>query len=114
MEEDRIKAMSLLDEALVISNELGMRPLTDRVLDLQELAVPAGPSPTYPDGLTNREVEILRLVASGSTNREIALELVLSARTVERHITNIYGKIGARRRADATGYALGHGLIGQN
>ena len=113
-EKSRIKAMFLLDEALTISSGLSMRPLTDRVVALQELAAAQlGPSPTYPDGLTNREVEILRLVASGSSNREIGVELVLSTRTVERHITNIYGKIGARRRADATSYALGHGLLDQ-
>ncbi len=63
-----------------------------------------------PDNLTAREVEVLRLVANGQTNIEIASELVLSMRTVARHITNIYGKIGARGRADATAYAIRHGL----
>ena len=64
-----------------------------------------------PGGLTAREVEVLRLVAGGQTNSEIAKELVLSVRTVERHIGNIYGKIGARGRADATAYTLTRGLI---
>ncbi len=64
----------------------------------------------YPDHLTTREVEVLRLVAAGRTNREIATELVLSLRTVARHITNIYGKIGARGKADATAYAIRHNL----
>ena len=63
-----------------------------------------------PNGLTAREVTVLRLVAGGRTNKEIAAELVLSVGTVERHIANIYGKIGARGRAEATVYALGHGL----
>ncbi len=63
-----------------------------------------------PGGLTAREVEVLRLIAAGRSNREIADELVLSVRTVERHITNLYGKIDARGKADATAYALGHGL----
>ena len=112
MEGSRIKVMSLLNEALEISRELGMRPLTDKVVALQELAeVQLGPGPIYPDGLTVREVEVLRLVASGLSNREIAAELVLSTRTVERHITNIYRKIDARGRADATSYALGHELL---
>lgn len=66
---------------------------------------------TYPDGLTERQVEVLRLLASGRTNNEIAEELVLSVRTVERHIGNIYGKIGARGRADATAYALTRSLV---
>jgi predicted ATPase/DNA-binding NarL/FixJ family response regulator len=60
--------------------------------------------------LTAREDEVLRLVAAGRSNREIADELVLSVRTVERHITNLYAKIGARGKADATAYAFRHGL----
>ena len=63
-----------------------------------------------PDGLTARELEVLRLVASGRSNRGIAEELVLSVRTVERHINNLYAKIGARGKADATAYAFRHGL----
>jgi ATP/maltotriose-dependent transcriptional regulator MalT len=61
-------------------------------------------------GLTTREAEVLRLVAQGQSNKEIAAELVLSVRTVERHITNLYGKIDARGKADATAYAIHHGL----
>ena len=59
-----------------------------------------------PDGLTAREIEVLGLVASGFSSREISGALVLSVRTVERHITNIYSKTGARTRAQATAYAL--------
>ena len=66
---------------------------------------------TLPDGLTDREVQVLRLVAGGLTNTEVAAELNLSIRTVERHIGNIYAKIGARGRADATVYALTQGLV---
>jgi DNA-binding CsgD family transcriptional regulator len=73
-----------------------------------EAPVPSGPG--VPDGLTARELEVLRLVASGRSNREIARELVLSVRTVERHINNLYAKIGARGKADATAYAFRHGL----
>ncbi len=62
-------------------------------------------------GLTSREVEVLRLVAHGHSNKEIARELVLSPRTVERHISNLYGKIDARGKADATAYAIYHGLV---
>jgi predicted ATPase/DNA-binding CsgD family transcriptional regulator/DNA-binding XRE family transcriptional regulator len=61
--------------------------------------------------LTARENEVLALIADGRTNTEIAEGLVLSVRTVERHIANIYAKIGARGRADATVYALRHGAI---
>jgi predicted ATPase/DNA-binding CsgD family transcriptional regulator len=63
-----------------------------------------------PSGLSPREAEILRLIAAGRTNREIADALFLSVRTVERHITNLYAKIGARGRADATAFALRRGL----
>lgn len=66
---------------------------------------------TLPDGLTDREVQVLRLVAGGRTNNEVAAELVISIRTVERHIGNIYAKIGARGRVDATVYALTKDLI---
>ncbi len=64
-----------------------------------------------PDGLTPREAEVLRLIAQGRSNREISTELVLSVRTVARHITNIYGKIGARGKADATAYAFRKRLV---
>jgi len=63
-----------------------------------------------PAGLTPRETEVLRLIAAGRTNQEISSDLVLSVRTVARHITNIYGKIGARSKADATAYAIRHNL----
>jgi predicted ATPase/DNA-binding NarL/FixJ family response regulator len=63
-----------------------------------------------PNGLSRREVEVLRLVAAGRSNREVAAELSVSVRTVERHIENLYGKIGARNRADATAFAFRHGL----
>ena len=62
--------------------------------------------------MTRREVEVLCLIAQGKSNREIADMLVLSMRTVERHITNLYAKINARGRADATAYALSHELLG--
>jgi DNA-binding NarL/FixJ family response regulator len=66
--------------------------------------------PSNGQELSSREVEVLRLLAGGSSNREIAEALVISVRTVERHITHIYAKIGARGKADATAYALRHAL----
>ncbi len=59
-----------------------------------------------PDRLTAREAEVLRLLAAGRTNKEIAGELVLSVYTVERHLANAYRKISVRNRADATAYVL--------
>jgi len=61
-------------------------------------------------GLSPRETEVLRLLASGKSSREISSELTLAVRTVERHITNVYRKIGAHNRAQATSFALEHGL----
>jgi len=71
-------------------------------------AVPQSPAH---GGLSQREAEVLRLLARGQSNVEIATELVLSVRTVEKHVANIYAKIGARGRADAATYALRHGFI---
>jgi DNA-binding CsgD family transcriptional regulator/pimeloyl-ACP methyl ester carboxylesterase len=61
-------------------------------------------------GLSPRELEVLRLVAAGESNAQIARRLGLSTHTVERHVANLYRKIGARGRADATAYALRNGL----
>jgi predicted ATPase/DNA-binding CsgD family transcriptional regulator/DNA-binding XRE family transcriptional regulator len=63
-----------------------------------------------PDGLTPREVEVLRLLVAGHTNPEIAAALVISVKTVERHLANVYAKIGARSRVDAATYMLKRGL----
>jgi ATP/maltotriose-dependent transcriptional regulator MalT len=72
---------------------------------------PGASRPRLPNGLTPREAEVLALIAGGSTNREIAEMLVISLGTVERHIANLYAKINARGRADATAYALRHNLL---
>lgn len=68
---------------------------------------PRGP----PGGLTEREVEVLRLIALGHTNAEIAKQLFLSIRTVETHRAHIQQKLGLGSRADLVGYALEHGVI---
>ena len=62
-------------------------------------------------GLTAREVEVLRLVAAGNTNRTIAVTLDISDHTVRRHLQNIFDKIGVSSRAAATAFAFQHGLI---
>jgi len=68
----------------------------------------AGPPP---GGLTTRQAEVLRLLASGLSNREIAGALFLSPATVERHLVTVYRKLGVTRRVDAARYALAHGLV---
>lgn len=76
--------------------------------------VPAAPpraaAMVCPDGLSARELDVLRLLAEGRTNKEIAAELVLSVRTVENHHASIYDKTGARGRAGLVAYALDHAL----
>ncbi|MGI5836474.1 MAG: helix-turn-helix domain-containing protein, partial [Chloroflexota bacterium] len=102
---------TLLDAALAKFHSLDMEGWYRRAHSLrEELAVQSAPSTSaaqaFPDGLTAREVDVLRLLAGGMTNSQIAQQLVLSVRTVERHIANIYKKIGVHNRAEATAYAL--------
>ena len=97
---------------MAISRELGMRPLMQRVA-ARQAAVESQPAaaPAYPDSLTQREVEVLRLIATGKTAREIAEDLVMAESTVRRHISNVYAKIGANNRAEATRYTLWENLL---
>jgi DNA-binding NarL/FixJ family response regulator len=85
--------------------------------DLAALGSAAGPvaaaeaSPQNPGKLSARELQVLRLVATGRTNRAIAGELFLSEKTVDRHVSNIFGKIGVSSRAAGTAYAYENGLV---
>ena len=63
-----------------------------------------------PGGLTGREAEVLALVAAGRSNREVAAALVLSPKTVARHLSNIFAKLGVSSRTQAAAYAFEHGL----
>src|SRR5205823_5337770 len=65
----------------------------------------------FPRGLTAREVEVLRLVAAGQTNRDIAETLIISNRTVAHHLSNIFDKLGVSSRAAATAFAFREGLV---
>jgi len=72
---------------------------------------PAKTSPAYPGGLTVREVEVLRLIAQGMTDAQVAEQLVISPRTVNWHLTSIYSKLGVSSRAAATRYAIEHHVV---
>ena len=112
---DKGKAAALQAEAESIATELRMLALLDRLAALQEDAAAVPPkSPGFPSGLTQREVEVLRLICDGKTDREIGQELFISIKTVGNHVSNILNKTGAANRTDATSYAHTHGLVGPN
>ncbi len=96
-----------LDAARWVFDELGAGPDLARVADLARAAPDAPPAP-----LTAREAEVMRLVARGRTNREVAAELYISDKTVARHLSNIFAKLGVSSRAAATAWAYEHGLAG--
>ncbi|MFF8604764.1 LuxR C-terminal-related transcriptional regulator [Streptomyces sp. NPDC015346] len=87
---------------------LGAAPDARRAAAL--LAGRPGPRGALPGGLTSREAEVLRLVAAGSTNKDIARTLVISEHTVARHLNNIFAKLHVTSRAAATAYAYAHDL----
>jgi NarL family two-component system response regulator LiaR len=92
----------------VCRGESFLHPLVARKL-LQELSQPPSEPPT-PDPLTAREVEVLRLVAQGHSNQEIAMQLTISEATVRTHVSNILGKLHLASRTQAALYALREGL----
>jgi DNA-binding CsgD family transcriptional regulator len=101
---DTDSAIRALDAAAEVFDRLGAR------LDVRKLAM-LRRAPSLPDGLTEREVEVLALVAAGQTNRQIAEALVISHKTVARHLSNIFVKCGLATRAAATAYAFEHDLL---
>lgn len=92
--------------ARVVFDELGAAPDRTRLKNITMEVARASDH-----GLTGRELEVLRLLTTGATNRAIATELVLSERTVDRHASNIYAKLGVSSRAAATAYAYQHELM---
>jgi DNA-binding CsgD family transcriptional regulator/pimeloyl-ACP methyl ester carboxylesterase len=97
------------DEALEAINAfLAESGPTSQAESAEGTPTPTGPP--YPDRLSKREVQVLRLVAAGMRNAEIADRLVISINTVTRHISNIFDKTGATNRTEATRYAIRNGL----
>jgi len=103
---DEQGAQMELEAARWVFHQLGAGPAVARV---QALSAPA---PTLATGrLTVREAQVLRHLAAGKTNRAIAADLFLSEKTVARHVSNIFGKLGVASRSAATAYAFQHGLV---
>ena len=94
------------EAALLIFNRLGAQPDAARVsAEFQK------EKKIYPHGLSAREGEVLKLVADGLSNKAIGKKLFISERTVERHISNLFAKIGVTSRSGLTAYAFKHRLF---
>ena len=113
---DRERAIELLDSAVPDMVRLGANRLLRRATGIAEKLQAPIPEPprrraAFPDKLSAREVEVLLLVAKGRSNQQVADELILSTKTVARHMSNIFDKIGVDRRSAATAYAFERGLV---
>jgi DNA-binding NarL/FixJ family response regulator len=104
---DPDRATRLFDEAAEVAKSLDARPLIERIEYERDRSESVG---GYPDALTSREVEVLRLVTEGLTDAQIAELLSISPRTVMTHVSSILGKTGAPSRAAAAAYAVRRGL----
>jgi DNA-binding CsgD family transcriptional regulator len=103
---DRERAATLLRASLESAREIGMRALEERsAARLNELS-----GPSAPDDLTGREAEVLRLIAIGRSNADIAMALSISLNTVATHVRNILAKTGCANRTEAAAYAMRKGL----
>ncbi|MFI7483669.1 LuxR C-terminal-related transcriptional regulator [Kocuria sp. M1R5S2] len=100
---DRRSALEELNAARRTFRELGVGPAEAEAARMLR--------PALPGGLTEREVEVLRLVATGRTNSEIAAALVLSEKTVARHLSNIFAKLDVPTRTAAAAFAFENGLV---
>ena len=106
---DEDSAALELDAAHRVFSGLGAAPDISRV---EQLAL--GQTRAEAHGLTTRELQVLRLLAAGMTNRAIAADLVLADKTVDRHVTNIFAKLGVSSRAAATAFAYEHQLMSKH
>jgi DNA-binding NarL/FixJ family response regulator len=120
---DEQHARELLAHAHTTATRIGMATLVRRIDELRAsqapeaaAAQPASPVPTptphvLPGGLTSRELEVLRLVAQGASNRDIGRALFISEHTAANHVRNILTKTGCANRTEAAAYAHRHALL---
>jgi DNA-binding NarL/FixJ family response regulator len=106
-EEDRRLGVQQLREAEQLARRLEMMRL---VTDIDALLHATDTGVTFPDDLTAREVEVLRLLALGRTNKDVSLVLAISLNTVATHVRNILNKTQCANRTEAAAYAIRHGL----
>jgi DNA-binding CsgD family transcriptional regulator len=106
-DSDRRLGLQQLREAEQLARRLGMARL---VVDVEVLLHARDGDITYPDDLTAREVEVLRLLAIGRTNKDVSLVLSISLNTVATHVRNILNKTQCANRTEAATYAIRHGL----
>jgi DNA-binding NarL/FixJ family response regulator len=93
-----------LEQAIAEAMQVSVQPATQEAKSVAE-------PPQYPGGLTQREVEVLRLIAMGLSNQEIADKLVLSKRTVHAHLRSIFAKLDVTTRTAATRVAMEHKIV---
>ena len=117
---DHRAAVARLRAAHALATEIGNpQRLAEAEAALAEVTGPAGPTgtaqaPPRPENLTVRQAEVLALLATGLSNKQIAAELYLSTATVERHLATIYRNLGLVGRVDAARFAIENGLAGQS
>jgi len=112
--KDMENARALLAEGQEIAERLGMVPLGKRINRLvQNIGTSADKKPSYPDRLSEREVEVLGLIVKGFTNQDIGDLLHISSKTVATHITHIFEKTGCSNRAEASAYAIRNEIAGE-
>jgi DNA-binding NarL/FixJ family response regulator len=104
---DLAEAMLVLHDALSSTSDLGIGALLERTGTSAQLARTS----SYPDGLTEREVEVLRLIAKGRSNRQIAEELFITENTVANHVKNVLSKTQRSNRTEAAAYAIDKSLV---
>jgi len=110
--EDTESAQMELQCAREVFDQLGAGPDVAAVTALEQSFTAAGSAARCkPHGLTERELQVLRLVAKGCANKMIARELSVSEKTVDRHVSNIFAKISVASRAAATAFAYEHHLL---
>jgi DNA-binding CsgD family transcriptional regulator len=108
---DVVRAHRLLDEVVAVYRALGMERWATEAEALRAGLSRTAPTATTLDGLSAREIEVLRLLAAGKSNPEIAEALVISLNTVYRHVAHIFQKIGVANRVEAAAYAHRQGLV---